>query len=254
VAPALLAAVAAGLAVWCVVTDPARRVRHLIARDLPAAHGSRGPGALRSPGWRSAGAARFVAIGCAGAAVWSIGGGLPGMRAGTGVAVGLHRWLGTLESTASRARRRRAAADLPAAADLLAACLSSGTPLPEAAAATADAIGGPVGEELSAAVSLHHLGADPIACWEPLTRDPILAPLGQALRRGLRSGAPLVDVVEWLAEDARQQRRASVEAAARRVGVRAAAPVGLCFLPAFVLIGVVPVVIAVAGDAVAVLR
>ena len=36
--------------------------------------------------------------------------------------------------------------------------------------------------------------------------------------------------------------RAEVEDAARRVGVRAALPLGLCLLPAFLLIGIVPVV------------
>jgi hypothetical protein len=34
----------------------------------------------------------------------------------------------------------------------------------------------------------------------------------------------------------------------RRAGVLAAAPLGLCFLPAFVLVGVVPVVTGLAGS------
>ena len=36
--------------------------------------------------------------------------------------------------------------------------------------------------------------------------------------------------------------RSEAEARARTVGVRAAAPLGLCLLPAFVLVGVVPLV------------
>lgn len=35
--------------------------------------------------------------------------------------------------------------------------------------------------------------------------------------------------------------------APRRVGVLAVAPLGLCFLPAFVLLGIVPVVVGLAG-------
>jgi pilus assembly protein TadC len=34
----------------------------------------------------------------------------------------------------------------------------------------------------------------------------------------------------------------------QRAGVRVLAPLGLCFLPAFVCLGVVPLVIGIAGD------
>ena len=39
------------------------------------------------------------------------------------------------------------------------------------------------------------------------------------------------------------------EAAVRRAGVWVLAPLGACFLPAFVCLGVVPLVIGIAGDA-----
>jgi pilus assembly protein TadC len=39
-----------------------------------------------------------------------------------------------------------------------------------------------------------------------------------------------------------------VEAAARRAGVLVVLPLGLCFLPAFVFAGLVPVIVAVLGD------
>jgi hypothetical protein len=45
-----------------------------------------------------------------------------------------------------------------------------------------------------------------------------------------------------LAEDLRRRDRADVESRARSVGVKAALPLGLCLLPAFVLVGVVPLV------------
>jgi hypothetical protein len=48
--------------------------------------------------------------------------------------------------------------------------------------------------------------------------------------------------LERLAEDLRCDRAAAAEAAVRRVSVLAVLPLGLCFLPAFVLTGVVPVV------------
>jgi pilus assembly protein TadC len=51
-----------------------------------------------------------------------------------------------------------------------------------------------------------------------------------------------------VAADLRAARRADAEAAAQRLGVLVVLPLGLCFLPAFLLTGVVPVVVAVLGD------
>jgi len=41
---------------------------------------------------------------------------------------------------------------------------------------------------------------------------------------------------------------AALEARARAAGVRSVAPLALCFLPAYLLVGVVPVVAGFAGD------
>jgi hypothetical protein len=49
-------------------------------------------------------------------------------------------------------------------------------------------------------------------------------------------------VVERLADDLAETGRAEVEQRARTVGVRAAVPLGLCLLPAFLLLGIVPLV------------
>ncbi|MFD0891079.1 type II secretion system F family protein, partial [Streptosporangium algeriense] len=62
------------------------------------------------------------------------------------------------------------------------------------------------------------------------------------------SGAPVADILTRLADDARQEARSAASAAALRVGVQAVAPLGLCFLPAFVCLGIVPVVAGLAGD------
>ena len=54
-----------------------------------------------------------------------------------------------------------------------------------------------------------------------------------------------------LADDERDRARWAAEAAAQRAGVRAIGPLVVCFLPAFVLVGVVPVVGGIAGQVVA---
>jgi pilus assembly protein TadC len=46
----------------------------------------------------------------------------------------------------------------------------------------------------------------------------------------------------------RSTQRGDVEAAVRRAGVWVLAPLGLCFLPAFVCLGVVPLVLGIAAD------
>ncbi|HEY0888763.1 MAG TPA: type II secretion system F family protein, partial [Nocardioides sp.] len=86
------------------------------------------------------------------------------------------------------------------------------------------------------------LGADPAVVWQVFASEPALAPLGRTLARAHRSGAPVAGSVERLADDLARAARAEVEDRARRVGVRAAVPLGLCLLPAFVLIGIVPLV------------
>jgi pilus assembly protein TadC len=54
----------------------------------------------------------------------------------------------------------------------------------------------------------------------------------------------VTDAVAALAEELDEQARARVEDRARAVGVRAAVPLGLCLLPAFLLLGIVPLVAA----------
>ncbi len=58
------------------------------------------------------------------------------------------------------------------------------------------------------------------------------------------AGAPVVAAVERLADELARTARAETEERARAVGVKAAVPLGLCLLPAFVLIGIVPLVVA----------
>jgi len=175
-----------------------------------------------------------------------------GLLLGLALAVLGPRALARLEPGGVRADRQRLAADLPLVLDLLAACLAGGAALPEAARVVAPAVPGPAGARLAEVSALLAVGAPAGQAWAALTRpdacgrDP-LGPASRALGRAADGGAPVADAVARLAGEARAQARAEAEQAARRVGVLVVAPLGLCFLPAFVLIGVVPVVIGLAG-------
>lgn len=143
--------------------------------------------------------------------------------------------------------RRRITTDLPFAADLMSACLLAGQPTSAATEIAATAVGGPLGVRLSWVAAQLRLGADPEPTWSHLSRDPATAQLARAMIRAAQSGAPVADVLTRLADDTREASRAASVAAARSVGVKAVAPLGLCFLPAFVLLGIVPVVAGLAS-------
>ena len=87
------------------------------------------------------------------------------------------------------------------------------------------------------------LGLPPELAWQPVLDDPQLAPLGRALVRAGRSGASVSHEAVRLADELADRSRASVEERAHGVGVKAAVPLGLCLLPSFVLLGVVPLVV-----------
>jgi pilus assembly protein TadC len=185
----------------------------------------------------------------AGLAVGVLVGGAAGVLAGAGAVPLLVRLLARARTGRDRRRRRVVAADAPLAADLLAACLATGTAPATAATSVARAVGGPLGETLQGVESRLSLGADPADAWDVLASEPGLGPLARACRRAVESGAPLADVADRLAEEVRSAARAEAEARAQRVGVYAVAPLGVCFLPAFVLLGVVPVVVGTAAGA-----
>ncbi|MFE2850774.1 type II secretion system F family protein [Streptomyces lavendulae] len=142
---------------------------------------------------------------------------------------------------------REAERQLPFAADLLAACLAAGAGPVEAAEAVGESLGGPVGERLALAGAELRLGGEPGAAWGRLARIPGARGLAECLERAARTGAPAAEPVSRLAAGLRADRSRRAVAAAQRAAVLVTAPVGLCFLPAFLAIGVAPVVIGMAS-------
>ncbi|KOV78529.1 type II secretion system F family protein [Nocardia sp. NRRL S-836] len=127
-----------------------------------------------------------------------------------------------------------------AAWDLLAACLRAGLPVPTAIAAVGI-------EELSQVAELLRLGADPVTAWAAALNDPATGAVARAARRTARSGAALARQAAELAERTRADAVDQAEARAQRAAVAVAAPLALCFLPAFLCLGVLPVVLGLAA-------
>jgi len=175
-------------------------------------------------------------------------GGWFGLVLGLLVAAGLDRLLRRFEPVGVRRRRLREEGDLPLAADLLAAALRSGAPLDRAVGAVAEALGGPLGERLGRVGRTLRLGGGPEEAWAHLSPVAGADRLATAAARSSDSGAALAGALTRLADDLRADRGTAVEAAVRRAGVLIVLPLGLCFLPAFILAGLVPVIVAVLGD------
>jgi len=140
---------------------------------------------------------------------------------------------------------------LAGAWDLMAACLSAGLPVPPAVRAAADALPGAAGAAMRRAAELLALGADPQQAWQPALECPDTVRLARVARRSGRSGAALAAALAALATEVRAGARERSEARAQRAGVLITGPLGLCFMPAFLVIGVVPVVVGLAGQLVA---
>lgn len=134
---------------------------------------------------------------------------------------------------------------IAAAFDLFAACLRAGMPAASAAGVVAESAPPALAAALRRGADRSKLGADPADAWSA-DGDALLEDFARAARRSAKSGAPLSDIVSELA--VRHRAEAEDEAAGdiERAGVLVSGPLGLCFLPAFVCLGIVPVVIGLA--------
>ncbi|KUJ67511.1 hypothetical protein ACZ90_27015 [Streptomyces albus subsp. albus] len=176
-------------------------------------------------------------------------GGVRGCLLGLAAAFGLGWW--------HRRRRVRQGAEpaaepavtpqLPLAADLLAACLAAGAGPREAAEAVGASFRGRLGRCLTRASAELRLGGEPADAWGRVGALPGAARLASCLERAGTTGVPAVEAVSRLAADCRSDQQRAAGARAGRAQVLTTAPLGLCFLPAFLLMGVVPMVIGLSG-------
>ena len=231
----LLAGVAA-VVVWLTLpAGPPRLGSGPPGRSVPTAVDERGP-------------RRWLWSALAGLGSWAFVSGAAGPAVGLAAAGVVWVVLGRAETPAQRARRVRVRGELPHVVGLLAAAVRGGLPPADALALVCVALPGPAADSLATLPPRIALGVDPAEAWRALEADPGLAPLGRTLARSARTGEPIADALDRLGSELAARARSDAEDAARRVGVRAAVPLGLCLLPAFLLIGIVPVVAGLVAD------
>ncbi len=168
--------------------------------------------------------------------------GLIGAAVGAALAFVVHRRAQSARHEPDRAIAAKRALELPIAVEVLASCLAIGASQQQALQAVADGLGGTLAEDFARVAGALGVGADVAEAWS-LNTSSDLRSLAAVLSRAHTTGAPVAPQLWSLADQHRQQAKYVAMDAARTLGVRSTGPLGLCFLPAFVLIAVVPLVL-----------
>ncbi len=147
----------------------------------------------------------------------------------------------------ARVRERLPGTDPAVLLDLLDVALAAGASVPGALVALGDAVRpDPLGEHLRSAGTSLRLGAQWREAWQRC--PPPLVPLAAALEPAWTEGVDPCALVRQAAAGIRSRRRRAAREAAARLGARLVLPLGLCFLPAFVLLAMAPVLLSGLGS------
>lgn len=172
------------------------------------------------------------------------GGGVAGVAAAGGAMTGgLVR--SSLRIRPRAARRQHDEADPALLLDLVAVALAAGAPVPAALLAVGTSWPGPTGQGLVRAARALELGAPWDVAWTGASAGS--RALAGALEPAWTVGASPAALLRTAADQVRSRRRAQTKVAAGRLGVRLLIPLAVCYLPAFVLVGLVPVIVSLAS-------
>lgn len=130
--------------------------------------------------------------------------------------------------------------------DLTASMLAAGSSLDYCLDVLSRSASPPVSAALTAVKTALDLGAPWDVAWTAVTQQAeggVVQELGRALRFAGTTGAPSAAVVTAHAAQYRRRRNREAEKRAAALGVRLVVPLGLCSLPAFICLGVIPVLV-----------
>lgn len=216
------------------------RLRRTLTAAPAPAPATTDPPVLR-PAWIAVGVLAPAAVG------WAAGGATGAVvAAGAAAAAG---W--ALRHATTRVGDETDTAALAGAWELLAVCLRAGLPVATAVGAAAAPLAGAAGRELRRVAGLLELGADPGRAWHSAQARPALSGFARAAARSAGTGSALAQVARAESDRIRAGLVDAAEARAQRAAVLITGPLGLCFLPAFLVLGIAPVVIGLAGEALA---
>lgn len=132
---------------------------------------------------------------------------------------------------------------------LLAVCVEAGTPPRSALAIMAETVAEPAASELAKVGQRIALGVEERLAWQSLADVPGYRAVARDVARAVEQGTGIAEQLRRHAAEARREAVALAQARARTAGVHSVIPLMVCFLPAFLLLGVVPVLASVLGHA-----
>lgn len=174
---------------------------------------------------------------------------LAGVAIAALVVVGGSWWLAALLAVGAVVGSRARRTDAPAAdevsltADLMAACLAAGAVTPDALSAALVAAGPWLRARGEPVLAGLRSGAPAAEAWSDWLGDDRLAPVARTCVRTAGSGAAAATELVRVAARMRASRRTQSQQRVARAAIWIVLPLGGCFLPAFVAVGVVPLVI-----------
>ncbi|WP_407550989.1 type II secretion system F family protein [Streptomyces sp. Pv4-95] len=174
--------------------------------------------------------------------------GAPGLLMGLAVGLAARGWIVRQRGRrGARLAKARVEDDLAPVGDLLAACLAAGAGPRDSAEAVGRSLDGPVAVRLRHVAAELKLGGEPATAWGRLAELHGAEALARCMERAGISGVPAVEAVSRIAAELRAERGRAAAQRARRAGVLVTLPLSACFLPAFLTLGVAPVLIGLAG-------
>lgn len=144
-------------------------------------------------------------------------------------------------------QREAVALALPDTLDLLAAVIDSGAPLRTATERVAEVCDAATSVGLHEVLARLQVGITDADAWRALADDSAWGDAARDLARSAESGTSVSEILRAHAHDARARRHEMLEKRAKTVGVRCVGPLVCCYLPAFILTGVVPILAGVVG-------
>lgn len=131
--------------------------------------------------------------------------------------------------------------------ELFAACLRAGLSTHHAAQAVGRT-SRTHGHTWSHVAALLAVGVAPEQAWHQAAHEPGLAQVGRLVVASGNSGAGIASGAERITAALRADAAATATASAERAGVFISLPLALCFLPAFITLGLVPVVVSLGSQ------
>jgi Flp pilus assembly protein TadB len=124
----------------------------------------------------------------------------------------------------------------------LSGSLKAGLPLLPALSNVSGLLGSSLKSDVERIYSLLLLGADPKQAWVPLKNDFQLGLFARSMAQAQVEGRSLAIVIERAVQESFEKSMALSKERVKSLSVKLALPVGLCFLPSFLIGGIGPVI------------